>query len=280
MTIAELTKVRARGGSYYFEDSSGKMVAKECRECKEVVPLNGFHKDKRGLGGKVSKCIECCNRLGREYKRANPDKIREQRRKYYEENREVIRSKAKERWERNEEHYLEYYRNYYRKNRDEVLEHKRKWREDNREYQNRLVREWAKRNPDRIALRDQRRRAREASLPEDFTPEQMSSTLEFFDNGCALTGESENLDWDHVIPISLGVGGTTEANMIPLRSDLNKRKSNLNIFEWFERSKDALGLNQDKFDNLIKFIAEKNGMTPEEYRSFYYEQFNKNEGEN
>lgn len=273
MDVTGLEKVRARGGSYYFEDSKGEIKAKICRTCEEVVPIEDYRVDKRGLGGRVAKCTPCRNKEVRDYKRANPDIIREQYRKYYKENRDDIRARAKESRERNKEHYLEYYRNYYRENRSTVLEHKRKWRERNQEYQNQLVKDWEKRNPERVTLIDQRRRARELSQPDTFTSEEMVQTLKYFGESCALTGSKEEIHWDHVIPLSVGNVGTVKGNMIPLDAELNRRKSNLNIFEWFERSKVELGLSEEKFNILIDFLASENGMTKEEYRSFCYAQF-------
>lgn len=277
MDVSGLNKVRARGGSHYFENPSGKMIAKECRECGEVVPLEEYRVDKRGLGGRVARCTPCNNRLGREYKRANPEKIKKEWKRYYEENKEAILERSRKRRLEDYEGYRQYYSTYYRDNRERILGHKQKWREDNRDYQNQLVREWEKRNPERVALKHQRRRARKEALPDDLTHEQMTSTLEYFEGGCALTGEKVNIDWDHVIPISLGVGGTIESNMIPLRSDLNKRKSNLNLFEWFDKSKESLNLSQAKFNKLVEFLASKNGMSIDEYRSFYFEQFKNKE---
>src|SRR5690625_1394322 len=124
-----------------------------------------------------------------------------------------------------------------------------------------------------LTLIDQRRRARELSQPDTFTSEEMVQTLKYFGESCALTGSKEEIHWDHVIPLSVGNVGTVKGNMIPLDAELNRRKSNLNIFEWFERSKVELGLSEEKFNILIDFLASENGMTKEEYRSFCYAQF-------
>lgn len=205
----------------------------------------------------------------------NPEKTKEQNRVYRIENAKEIDERRRAKIKANPEWYKASYLKYYAENRTNILKHKRNWRESNADYQRELVRNWGRRNPDRVLLIGHRRRARKDSLPDTFTIEQLESTLNFFGGGCALTGDVGNTHWDHVIPIATGSGGTTEANMIPLRADLNQSKNASNLFDWFEREKEHLGLSVEKFDTLIGFLAEKNAMSVEDYRSFYYEQFQK-----
>jgi hypothetical protein len=126
----------------------------------------------------------------------------------------------------------------------------------NRDHEIARVLEHQRNNPDKNKLRQHRRRARRKSLPNDFTNEQMSQTYEYF-GGCALTGAAE-VDWDHVVPLVSGFGGTTFGNMVPLRGDLNKSKNDANIFEWFERNKERFNLEQARFDRLIEWLASVN----------------------
>ena len=72
------------------------------------------------------------------------------------------------------------------------------------------------------------------------------------------------------MPISIGHGGTTYGNMWPLCIRLNSSKHNKNIFDWFETNRQRLELSQDKFDTLIKYLADANGKTVEEYRGYVY----------
>jgi hypothetical protein len=116
----------------------------------------------------------------------------------------------------------------------------------------------------------QRRLARKRYLPDDFTAEQLSQVINVFNGGCALTGERV-FHWDHVVPLSVGHGGTTYGNMIPLRGDLNISKSNRNIFEWFEANRQLFKLEQERFNRLIEWLGKANGMTVEEYRDYVYE---------
>jgi hypothetical protein len=134
------------------------------------------------------------------------------------------------------------------------------------------VSDWQRNNPDKVKMREQRRRALKKGLPYTITDEQYESTIEYF-GGCALTGATTNLNCDHVIPLATGHGGTIHENMIPLRNDLNKSKSDANLFEWFERNKQRLNLEQRRFDLLIEWLASVNEMTTDKYRSFVNECF-------
>ncbi|MGM0904201.1 MAG: hypothetical protein ACQEXB_24245 [Bacillota bacterium] len=132
---------------------------------------------------------------------------------------------------------------------------------------------WAKNNKDKVAGYVKRayhvRLARRRGLADDFTSNDLERTLCAFNNSCVLTGHIDT-HLDHVIPLSIGHGGTTYGNMIPLRSDLNLSKNNKNIFEWFEANRQRFELSQERFDNLIAWLASANAMSVEEYRDYVY----------
>jgi hypothetical protein len=113
------------------------------------------------------------------------------------------------------------------------------------------------------------RRAMKKNLPDNLTAVQIETMLEFFE-GCALTGKQKNLHLDHVIPLSIGHGGTTAENIVALIDFLNLSKHDGNLFEWFKENKQRFDLSQDKFDTLIDYLAELNEMTHAEYRDYVY----------
>ena len=78
-------------------------MSKTCTKCGETKPLDDFHRNKTGAGGRRPDCKEC---------------VREYKRSYYEENRDKR---------------LEYSRRYYEENRDKVRECQRRYREENRD---------------------------------------------------------------------------------------------------------------------------------------------------
>lgn len=108
------------------------------------------------------------------------------------------------------------------------------------------------------------------SMENEFNDYDKELLLLKFNNSCALTGESENIEFDHVIPISWRVFGTTINNIIPLNKSLNASKGNRNIFKWYEENKDKFDIDEYKFKNAISYVAELNNMTYDEYEKFVY----------
>lgn len=159
---------------------------------------------------------------------------------------------------------------YYEKNRETVIERSCNWQRSNPEMAVTHSLKWARKNRDKRTLSNQRRRARRACLPALLSNEEYAKTLEHFGNACALTGKTDGLEKEHAIPISIGHGGTTFENCYPMTAGLNQSKFNHNIFEWFEANRQRFELSQERFDNLIAWLASANAMTIEEYRDHVY----------
>lgn len=115
-----------------------------------------------------------------------------------------------------------------------------------------------------------RRNLRKRNLIDDFTEEDRKETLRYFGNKCALTGKDVPLHMDHVIPLAVGHGGTTKSNMLPIWRRINTSKGTKNIFEWYKESGERFGVIPGKFDEAIKYLADLNGMTVDEYREYVY----------
>lgn len=197
----------------------------------------------------------------RKYRQENPEKEAERKRKWRQENPEKATEsnrKSARKWRQD--------------NREKELERKRKWREANPEYHSEYHSEYNRKhrenNPDMHLLKDQRRRARKLALPYDLTADQQVDINATFGNACALTGDTLDIHADHVIPLSIGHGGTTYGNMIPLSAELNLSKRASHIFEWFEANRNRFNLSQRKFDALIEYLAQVNEMTTREYRAY------------
>ena len=226
----------------------------------------------------------------RKYQQENKESIAENARKYYQENKERITEYQQE----NKERIAEHHRKYQQENKESIAEHHRKYRQENKErilkyYQENkkriaeVTRKYKQENKESIAekarkyqqenkelfqIKSARRRAQKRKLPDDLTSEQRTATLERFNSSCALTGYTEGIHLDHVIPIATGHGGTISQNMIPLRADLNHSKNARCIFDWFYDVKDYFKLSQTKFDELIEYLADINGMTADEYEDY------------
>lgn len=255
-----LTEKRNRKGTVYYEEN-GAIIAKSCAKCNEVKTLDKYTKHKTGLGGRESSCKDC--KAG--YYAENKADYLER----YENNKSHLHELMRKYYETNKENIIENQRKYYAENKEAISERYREYCEDKKEYLAELCRNWRRNNPEKAMLIAERRRARKNALPDDFTEEQMRTTLDYFE-GCALTGATTDIHWDHVIPLATGCGGTTFGNMIPLSSDLNLSKNDANLFEWFNRNKDRFELSQVKFDRLVEWLANVNGMTVLGYRVYVY----------
>ena len=108
-------------------------MSKTCTKCGVVKPLDGFHRDKTGAGGRRSYCKECRREYTRRYREENSDKERERNRRYREENRDKELDRHRRYRDENRDEVLEYRRCYYEENRDKVREYKRSYREENRD---------------------------------------------------------------------------------------------------------------------------------------------------
>lgn len=80
---------------------------------------------------------------------------------------------------------------------------------------------WRKKNPGKRVAFQQRRKARQLSLPDTFTPDDRRYMLQYWGFACAVCGRQEGFDWmladDHWIPFrSPACPGTVALNMLPL----------------------------------------------------------------
>jgi hypothetical protein len=295
-----LTEKKNRKGTVYYVDENDAIISKVCTNCDEIKTLDSFSVRKAGLGGRDATCKACGVKRSVACYEANKDEILNKSRNQREETHR-LKERSLPKWRGLVGKLNQKGVTYYESDKgiiaktcthcgevkdidgfallkiglggrvSDCKECRIKDYELNREHEIARVLEHQRSNPDKNKLRQHRRRARRKSLPNDFTNEQMSQTYEYF-GGCALTGASE-VDWDHVVPLVSGFGGTTFGNMVPLRGDLNKSKNDANIFEWFERNKERFNLEQARFDRLINWLASVNGMTTAEYRSFVDECF-------
>jgi len=259
-----LVEKKNRSGTRYFEDEDGEFAAKECTGCGEVKIMGYFCKQKERFGGVQSKCKPC----QRKYYEENSDYILERGHKYREENHASIAEGKRKYHEENRSSILEYHRKYREENSDYISEKVRKYREENSDYISEKARKYREENPHVWSVARHRRLARKSLLPDTLTKEQLEEITDRFRGGCALTGCTDGTHLDHVIPLATGHGGTTEQNMIPLRADLNISKQARCIFDWFYDVKDRFKLSQTKFDELIEYLAEVNGMTANEYEDY------------
>jgi hypothetical protein len=174
------------------------MNSKECTKCKQVKPLDEFHKNKNTSDGRVPRCKACRKSDSHTYYSRNKDAILEKSRAYNQENRELVAERL---------------RRYYDKNRDRILDYHADYRRSNRE---------------KVYSDIYKRKAKKAcAVPQRWR------TSECPDNTCYWCGTTEADEWhiEHVMPISLG--GPAEAyNEVVACSTCNLTKNNKHPLVW------------------------------------------------
>jgi hypothetical protein len=252
-----------------LEERDGTL-GKECTKCCEWKALDNYAMHKGKLGGRESSCKICRKKYNKKYYEENQTSILLQKQVYAKENREH-RAEYMKKWnEENRDRRKEYNRNYRINNNEQLSNYDKNRYKENPAPRKEAAKNWQQNNPEKLSIIRHRRRARQASLPSTLTANEYNKTLNYFENACALTGRTDNLEKEHALPISIGHGGTTFENCYPMEISLNRSKHNHNIFEWFEANRQRFNLEQWRFDRLIEWLASANAMSTEEYREYVY----------
>ena len=165
-------------------------------------------------------------------------KCKECKKQYYEDNKEKIAEQKKQ---------------YYEDNKEKIAEQNKQYREDNKE---------------KFKIYNHNREAMKKALPHDLTDTQWDNIMDSFNYECALSHKVEDLSLEHFMPLCIGHGGTTIANVYPMELSLNISKNGSNPFEWIKRQPEEL---QDNFYNvLVPYMAEVNEMTVKEFEDYVY----------
>lgn len=278
MSTAESRKRRSRVVLLY--DGGVPLEAKMCWTCRLIKPLDMYASDDRGVGKRHKDCLECqivkkeeairksrgiesvlingknvdckkCAKCGElkpltdYHKRSSTASGLSSRCKV------CLNEKTRVWVKNNPQMHIQQMREYYKKNKDKVIQYIARWQRENYE---------------KVKVIQHRRYARKLALPDTLTHTDLSNTLSTFNNSCAL---SSNIDihLDHFVALSTGHVGTVYENMTPLSVTLNTSKGNKNPFEWIKSRED---IDIDRFNKVVAYLAELNGLTVDEYRQFVY----------
>ena len=164
--------------------------------------MNQYYKDNKQL---------LCARVN-EYRIRNPELIKKRKQKDYERNKDKILARNAA-WRAT--------------NPEKKKASNDKWRNENRERHRENSRKWAANNPERFRELQRhaqhRRRSLKDGLFENYTEEEWGNLLHRYDCKCIRCGSSDNIEVDHVVPISKG-GTNTIDNLQPLCRSCNAQK--------------------------------------------------------
>lgn len=136
-------RVNKMGGITYWKENV--LVGKKCTVCGEDKPISEFHFRNKKKGTYNSSCKECEKQRQHhwyenniehieQYREANKEHIKEQRKQYREINKEHYSEYEKQRYKANKERYKEYNKQYYQNNKDRLKEYDKQHYEANKEH--------------------------------------------------------------------------------------------------------------------------------------------------
>jgi 5-methylcytosine-specific restriction endonuclease McrA len=252
-------------------------VEKQCSRCGQVKPVSDFGKRPANRDGYEGVCKRCRCEGQKRRNRENPERYRENLRRYRnskkcqeyikqykEENKEKMRAYHKQYYEENKERYSEQGKQYYQENKKKVLKRCKKYRQTHKAERNEALKDWVRRNPEKRRKQMQRyrekngerrllmereysrkRRAIKANADGFYTKDQWLELLEVCDNQCLKCGATENIEADHVKPLSRG-GSDWITNIQPLCRPCNCEKHAhtadyrpMHVKQWAKRAREA-----------------------------------------
>ena len=90
---------------------------------------------------------------------------------------------------------------------------------------------WAKKNKAKVKANRQRRRAKKANAPGEYTLKQWEDRLNYWGNKCLICKTRKELTIDHNIPLSRG-GANWPSNLVPLCRPCNSGKRDKTLKEY------------------------------------------------
>ena len=268
------------------------MEVKICTKCKVELPIDEFHKLKRGKYGVRSICKECRKKYNgenknkqdeylRSYREKNKDTISKKKKEYYEVNKDKIvkTHKAYRKLTQYDEKYykqnkynidarhIKYYQEnkeilaektkiYCLKNKDKISECKKKYRSENLKKIKEQHKKYQLKNLHKFRMYHHTRKALELSLPSTLTTQEWGNIKNSFKNKCAYCGLESPLAQEHFLALSKG-GGYVAGNIVPACRSCNSSKRDKEFTEWYPKYK-YYSKKREKI--ILEFLSYKNGM--------------------
>lgn len=100
-------------------------MEKTCKKCGIIKSISDFPKSVRSKDGYSNKCKLCINKLNKEYRDTNSEKVKQDRKRYYQDNIEKMRSEKRAYYKTHKEQKAEYDKQYRVLNKERVAKYKK-----------------------------------------------------------------------------------------------------------------------------------------------------------
>jgi 5-methylcytosine-specific restriction endonuclease McrA len=173
-----------------------------CKKCRLEKPVSEFSKESRKRSGIRNECKSCYAAYAREWARKNSDVVNARVRAYHQKNKDELNLKRAIRAQRNPA---------------QTKQSRRRWAENNPE----------KMRASRIKALQKRRLLEKSSTYQI----PVKAIMKLQKNACFYCGAKENIEIDHIVPISKG-GRNSEGNLISACVACNRSKGAKFLMEW------------------------------------------------
>ncbi len=194
---------------------------KRCSQCGQEFPATTeyFTRDRGNKDGLRPWCKTCYRQKQKDWRHTDPGRYAEYQRRQYRKDPEAWKERVKI-WQQSPEGLLSK-RGYYQRHRARLSEYGRHYYRQNRAKKLRAASAWMQSNPDKRKAIVQRRQARKANCPHDFTDQDWQFALAYFGDCCAACGRPpglfHTLAADHWLPLAReDCPGTIPGNIVPL----------------------------------------------------------------
>jgi len=130
-------------------------MRKKCSKCLDYIDISLFYKSGRSKDGVQSCCKECKNKVNKETRQKNAERIKKYRSEYYQKNKKSIKNSVNSYQINRKKEKSEYQKKYYKNNLNKILSSQREYKKRNKHKQV----EYNKKNRNRINESYKKRRS-------------------------------------------------------------------------------------------------------------------------
>lgn len=213
--------------------------SKTCTSCGQVLAISYFSPSKLGLYGVRSKCRPCQAKASKDYRKRNPEKVKQYNDTFRAQNPDKVKAANKRFREMNPDYAKNYHATYrelenlrgrqnYAADKAKQSLRKKLDRQNNPDRYRERNRRYAENNQDKLNEKSQRRRAYKANAKTFVITKREIQRLY---NAKCFYCERKADTLDHVIPLSRG-GDHGIGNLVSACGPCNFSKAGRTVMEW------------------------------------------------